>query len=336
MSINNIRIATRNSALALWQTEFLKKKLQEIYPNLKIEVLGIQTTGDKILDIPLHKTGGKGLFVKELESALLNNVADIALHSMKDVPASMPEELEITAILEREDSRDAFVSNQYHHFLALPPKASIGTSSLRRQAQLAALRPDLSYGYLRGNVDTRIQKLDQNEYDAIILAVAGLKRLNLATRITCILEPETMLPCVGQGALGIQCRSQDIEIKKMLAALHHFPTALCVMAERSLNKELGGSCQLPVGGLAILSSDTKELILTGMVGSPDGSRIIKSRAKAIISAISASATTSLANPMDQEFGQRVVLDSRLAEELGNRVAKQLLEKGAKEIINACL
>ncbi len=314
-----IRIVTRKSVLAIWQAEFFKQKLHAAHPNINIEILGISTRGDEIIDIPLHKTGGKGLFVKELEDALLNHVADIAVHSMKDIPAFIPAGLEIAAILEREDPRDAFVSNQKQLFLDLPAHSRIGTSSLRRQAQLAAKRPDLRYEYLRGNVDTRIKKLDQNEYDAVILAVAGLKRLNLETRIKSFFDPEWMLPCVGQGALGIECREEDSDIKKILAPFNHLPTALCITAERSMNERLGGSCQLPVGGLATFenasdtshpahSSNASDMLLSGMVGLPDGSRIIK-----------ASATG---------FSQN-------ANALGKYVAEQLLKQGAKDIIDAC-
>jgi hydroxymethylbilane synthase len=304
----NIRIATRKSALALWQAEFLKKKLQNQYPQNHFEIIGLTTKGDQILDIPLHKTGGKGLFVKELEEALLNHSADIAVHSMKDIPAEIPNNLEIAVILEREDPRDAFLSKKVQRFLDLPQNASIGTSSLRRQAQLAAHRSDLHYEYLRGNVDTRIRKLDQDEFDAIILAVAGLKRLGLQSRITEILEPSFMLPCVGQGALGIECREDDSEIKEMLAPFHHIPTAVCIAAERSMNSRLGGSCQLPVAGLATLSKRGSELELFGKVGMPNGSRIIKVTAKG-----------SSQNP----------------EELGIKVAEQLLAAGAEDIIHAC-
>lgn len=305
---NHIRIATRKSALALWQAEFVKSLLQEKYSHLQIEIMGFSTLGDKILDIPLHKTGGKGLFVKELEEALLKGSADIAVHSMKDVPAFIPEGLEIATILKREDPRDAFISNKYQDFLSLPAKAKVGTSSLRRQAQLASHRPDLQYEYLRGNVDTRIQKLDNHEFDAIILAVAGVKRLNLADRITHIFESEWMVPCIGQGALGIECRSQDSELKAILASFNHIPTAVCIAAERSMNKSLGGSCQLPVGGLATLSA-SEELQLTGLVGLPDGSRILKAMAKA---------------------------SSDDPEQLGKRVAEQLLTEGARDIIHACV
>lgn len=314
----SIRIASRQSALALWQAEFIKKLLQTRHPHLAIEILGMSTKGDQILDIPLHKTSGKGLFVKELEEALLNHDADIAVHSMKDIPAMIPSELEIAAILEREDPRDAFVSNRAKHFLDLESGACIGTSSLRRQAQLAAIRPDLRYEYLRGNVDTRIKKLDQNAFDAIILAVAGLKRLNLEKRIAFTLEPEVMLPCVGQGALGIECRKDDIPIKEMLSSFNHVPTALCLEAERSMNQKLGGSCQLPVGGLASISETKGEMVLSGMVGLPDGSRIIKAQAIA-----------KNTSKNTKAFGYEN------AKELGHEVAKQLLNQGARDIIEAC-
>lgn len=308
MPQQHLRIVSRKSALALWQAEFVKAELRSLHPHLDISILGLSTRGDEIIDLPLHKTGGKGLFVKELEEALLNNLADIAVHSMKDVPASLPEDLEIAAILKREDARDAFIANNFKRFVDLPRGACVGTSSLRRQAQLAILRPDLRYEFLRGNVDTRITKLDRGEFEAIILAVAGLRRLNLQKRITEIFEPNVMLPGVGQGALGIECRREDANLKKLIGALHHAPTALCVEAERSMNKALGGNCQLPVGGLATLINPGAELDLCGMVGKPNGRKILKTKARG---------------------------SSKDPQTLGMIVAQQLLQLGAEDIINAC-
>ncbi len=303
-----LRIVTRKSALALWQANFVKDKLQTLYPNLEITLIGVTTEGDQILDIPLTKMGGKGLFVKALEEHLLNHTADIAVHSIKDMPAALPEGLTLTAILEREDPSDAFISLQYPTLEALPPQATIGTSSLRRQAQLVALRGDLTIKMLRGNIDTRLQKLDNNEYDAIILATAGLKRLGLAHRITqsfSTTDPTiNMLPAVGQGALGIECRISDKKIQHLIMSLHHTPTAQCVLAERNMNALLGGNCQSPIAGLAIIN-DEGLLKLEGMVATPDGQTILKAWA--------------IGNP-----------EAMLI--VGKQVAEQLLEQGAEDII----
>jgi len=302
-----LRIVSRKSTLALWQANFVKDQLASKYPDLAIQITTMLTEGDKILDLPLAKIGGKGLFVKALEEALLNDEADIAVHSLKDLPAQLPAELELCAILEREDPRDAFVSFDFPNLQALPSKARIGTSSLRRQTQLYALRSDLSLIDLRGNVDTRIQKLAHKEYDGLLLAVAGLKRLGLTHHIREYLSPEQMLPAIAQGALGIECRRADQNIKTLVASLHHLPSAQCVLAERSMNALLGGSCQLPIGGLATVEADGL-LKLQGMVASPEGHTQLKA--------------TAHGKPIDMIA-------------IGIQVAEQLLEQGAKAMIEAC-
>ena len=253
MSSREIRIATRQSALALWQAEYVKTRLERAHPGLRVSLLPMTSRGDKLLDAPLAKIGGKGLFVKELETALLEGAADIAVHSMKDVPMDFPEGLGLYCICEREDPRDAFVSNTYASLAELPAGSVVGTSSLRRQAQLLACRPDLQIRFLRGNVNTRLAKLDAGEYDAIILAAAGLIRLGFEARIRSSIGVEDSLPAGGQGAVGIECRSADSEIHALLAPLHHADTALRVTAERALNKRLNGGCQVPIGGLAIVN-----------------------------------------------------------------------------------
>ena len=302
-----VKIVSRKSALALWQANFVKTQLQHLYSDLEITITGITTEGDKELEASLTKIGGKGLFVKALEECLLNKEADIAIHSLKDMPAELPQGLEIAAILEREDVRDALISLNSHQLKELPPKAVVGTSSLRRQIQLYALRNDLQPKMLRGNVDTRLQKLDKGEYHAIILAVAGLKRLQLTHRITEYFPPEIMLPAVGQGALSIECRVEDEEIKKLIAPLHHLPTAHCVLAERSMNAALGGGCQLPIAGLATLTT-TGLIYLQGIVGGKDGQLFLKAHATGTSKEVLA---------------------------IGKQVAEQLLAKGAKKIIDAC-
>ncbi|KUE78559.1 porphobilinogen deaminase [Aeromonas schubertii] len=272
MSVRTLRIATRKSPLALWQANFVKAQLEAIHPDLQVELVPMSTQGDKILDTPLAKVGGKGLFVKELETAMLEGRADIAVHSMKDVPVEFPEGLGLHTICEREDPRDAFVSNHFATLDALPLGAVVGTSSLRRQCQLRASRPDLEIRDLRGNVNTRLAKLDAGEYDAIILAAAGLKRLEMAHRITAFIEPEQSLPANGQGAVGIECRLNDDAVKALLAPLEHTETRTRVLTERAMNRALQGGCQVPIGAYALVEGD--QIWLRGLVGSPDGSQML--------------------------------------------------------------
>ena len=300
-----LRIATRQSPLALWQANFVKTKLEQHFPHLCVELVTMVTKGDIILDSPLAKIGGKGLFVKELELALLEHRADIAVHSMKDVPMSFPDGLGLAVICEREDPRDAFVSNRYASLADLPKGAIVGTSSLRRQCQLMANYPHLVVKSLRGNVGTRLNKLDNGEYDAIILASAGLIRLGLAERIRSFLSVEQSLPAAGQGAVGIEARLEDKRVLNYLAELNHFPTACCVMAERAMNTRLQGGCQVPIGGFAQLNQDV--LTLTALVGALDGSQIIRAQGCASIAQ---------------------------AEQLGISVAEQLLAQGADKILHA--
>ncbi len=303
MPSREIRIATRKSALALWQAEDVKARLEHFHPGLKVSLVPMVSRGDKLLDSPLSKIGGKGLFVKELETALLEHEADIAVHSMKDVPMDFPEGLGLYCICEREDPRDAFVSNRYDSLAALPVGSVVGTSSLRRQTQLLALRPDLQIRFLRGNVNTRLAKLDAGEYDAIILAAAGLIRLGFGDRIRSSISVLDSLPAGGQGAVGIECRSADSEIQALLAPLHHRDTALRVTAERALNKRLNGGCQVPIACYAELHGE--QLWLRGLVGQPDGGRLLRAEAR---------------GPLAE------------AEALGVRVAEDLLAQGADAIL----
>ncbi len=298
-----IRIATRKSALALWQAEFVKESLEAAHPGLTVSLVPMVSRGDKLLDAPLAKIGGKGLFVKELETALLEDEADIAVHSMKDVPMDFPTGLGLFCICEREDPRDAFVSNTYDSLESLPAGSIVGTSSLRRQAQLLARRPDLTIHFLRGNVNTRLAKLDAGEYDAIILAAAGLIRLGFEARIRAFISAEDSLPAGGQGAVGIECRTADSELHALLAPLHHADTADRVTAERALNKRLNGGCQVPIACYALLEGD--QLWLRGLVGQPDGGLLLRAEARA---------------PRNE------------AEALGVRVAEALLAQGAARIL----
>lgn len=300
-----IRIATRKSALALWQAEYVKTRLEAFHPNINVELVPMVSRGDKLLDSPLAKIGGKGLFVKELETALLENEADIAVHSMKDVPMDFPEGLGLYCICEREDPRDAFVSNKYNSIDELPEGAIVGTSSLRRQAQLLTYRPDLTIHFLRGNVNTRLAKLDANEYDGIILAAAGLIRLELANRIRSYIPVEMSLPAVGQGAVGIEARTTDTELHELLKPLHHQQTALCVTTERAMNKHLNGGCQVPIAGYALLNND--QLYLRGLVAQPDGQKVL---------------TAEFSAPISQ------------AVQLGIKTAETLLSLGANDILKA--
>lgn len=305
-----IIIGTRGSKLALWQAEWVKSELQKLNPDLKIELNKIKTTGDKILDVPLAKVGGKGLFVKEIEEALLNGEADLAVHSMKDVPTDFPNGLHLAVICKRKDPRDAFISgvkgkeSHINSFKELPKGATVGTSSLRRSCQLLSIRPDLKIAQLRGNLDTRLRKLDEGQFDAIILAAAGVKRLGWAERITEVIEPEVSLPAIGQGAIGIECRVDDDFINKLIAPLNHSETSVCVRAERSCLKKLEGGCQVPIAAHATLNND--KLLMDGLVGSVSGDRIIKSHIEG--------------SPKD-------------AESLGLKLADNLLSKGAKEILD---
>ena len=274
---STIRIATRKSPLALWQAHFVQSRLQQLYPQLRVELLPMSTKGDKILDSPLAKVGGKGLFVKELEQAILAGDADIAVHSMKDVPVEFPDGLGLSIICERDDPRDAFVSSRFSSMAELPAGSRVGTSSLRRQCQLRASRPDLQILDLRGNVNSRLAKLDAGEYDAILLAAAGLKRLGLQARITTLLPPEQSLPANGQGAVGIECCLDDDELLTLLAPLEHGPTRQRVLAERAMNRALQGGCQVPIGAYAELEDD--QLWLRGLVGSPDGRQILRAECR---------------------------------------------------------
>jgi hydroxymethylbilane synthase len=266
-------IATRESRLALWQAEHVKARLEALYPNCRVELLGMTTRGDQILDRPLAKVGGKGLFIKELETALLDGRAHLAVHSMKDVPMTLAPEFQLACISEREQPLDAFVSNRYESLADMPPGAVVGTSSLRREAQLHINYPYLAVTSLRGNLDTRLRKLDEGQYDAIILAAAGLKRLGLGERIRNVLTAEESLPAVGQGALGIECLSSRSDVAAWLAPLHDAETAACVLAERAVSRALAGSCEVPLGAYAVI--DNGELYLRGFVALPDGSQIVR-------------------------------------------------------------
>ncbi|OUD15386.1 hydroxymethylbilane synthase [Thioflexithrix psekupsensis] len=269
-----LRIATRKSPLALWQAHHVRQHLVRLYPDLPVELVEITTKGDKILDTPLANIGGKGLFVKELEHCLLENEADIAVHSMKDVPVELPEGLYLPVIMQREEPHDAFVSNDYNDLNSLPEGARVGTASLRRQCQLLALRSDLTILTLRGNVGTRLQKLDDQQFDAIVLAAAGLKRLGLSQRIRYLFPSELMLPAIGQGAIGIECRRGDQHTLSLIAALNDPITYQRVSAERVINQALGGSCQVPIAAYATV--DGHHLCLRGLVGDVKGQRIIRS------------------------------------------------------------
>ena len=296
-------IATRESPLAVWQAEHIKARLETLHEGLRVELLGMTTRGDQILDSPLAKIGGKGLFVKELETALLDGRADLAVHSMKDVPMAFPEGLGLAVICAREDHRDAFVSNDFDSLDSLPQSAVVGTSSLRRQCQLQSARPDLRIRSLRGNVNTRLRKLDEGEYDAIILAGAGLMRLEMADRIRELLSPEQSLPAVGQGALGLETRTDDPLVQALIAPLACEQTTACVLAERAMNTRLNGGCQVPIAGFAELHGS--ELRLRALVGSPDGERMLRAEAQAGASE---------------------------AEALGITVAEALLAQGAGDIL----
>ena len=298
-----IRIATRKSPLALWQAEEVARQLKHYHPEINVELVKMTTQGDVILDTPLAKIGGKGLFVKELETGMLNGDADIAVHSMKDVPMMLPEGLHLSVIMERENPTDAFVSNTVKSIDDLPQNARVGTCSLRRQTQLKERRPDIEILDLRGNVNTRLSKLDNGDYDAIILASAGLIRLGFEGRIAHNITTEQSLPAIGQGAVGIECRSDDQEINDLLAPLHHGETAIRVNAERALNLRLNGGCQIPIGGFAELDGD--QVRLRGLIGFPDGSKVFRS--------------------------EKVALQQD-AYELGVEVAEELLTQGGDKVL----
>ncbi|MEW6161774.1 MAG: hydroxymethylbilane synthase [Nitrospirota bacterium] len=324
MKINKISIGTRGSKLALLQAEWVKSELHKIHPEIEIRLIKIKTTGDKILDVPLAKVGGKGLFVKEIEEALFRGEVDMAAHSIKDVPTVLPEGLHIAAICKREDPRDALISKilnskfQIPNFRSLPSGATIGTSSLRRSCQLSHIRPDLKIVQLRGNLDTRLRKLDEGHFDAIIVAVAGIKRSGWAERITEILEPEICLPATGQGAIGIECRIDDEVMNNIVGALDHKETSICVRAERAFLKRLAGGCQVPIAAYArivrqesgVKSQESNvnnnfSLLMDGLVGSVTGDKIVRGRMEG--------------RPEEPDA-------------LGIKLAGDLLARGAKEIL----
>ena len=300
-------IASRESMLAMWQAEHIKGRLKALYPDCEVEILGMTTRGDQILDRTLSKIGGKGLFIKELEQALQDGRADLAVHSIKDVPMELPEGFALAAIGERASPFDAFVSNQYARLEEMPEGSIVGTSSLRREAQLRAKFPHLTIQPLRGNVQTRLSKLDNGDYDAVILAAAGLQRLGLDSRIREILSPADSLPAAGQGALGIEIAARRTDLADILRPLNHEKTAACVTAERALARALGGSCQVPLAAYCVMEDGL--LTLNGLVGHPDGSVIIEASAQA---------------------------PAAYADALGRAVAKRLADDGAEELIAAVL
>jgi hydroxymethylbilane synthase len=299
-----ITIGTRGSMLALWQAEWIKSLILELRPELEVELMKIKTTGDKIQDVPLAMVGGKGLFVKEIEEAMMRDEIDLAVHSMKDVPTVLPEGLYIGVITKREDPRDAFISNKYKSLKDMPDGSTIGTSSLRRSCQLKSARGGIKIENLRGNVDTRLRKLDENQYDAIILAAAGVRRLGFTDRISELLDPTISLPAIAQGAVGIEYRQNDEFINELLAPLRHNESEICVTAERACLAKLEGGCQVPIAAHAVLNDE--KLIMDGLVGNLAGDVIIKAHAEG--------------NPDD-------------AEAIGVKLAEELLAKGAKEILD---
>jgi len=304
MADSTLRIATRKSPLALWQANHVRDALQERHPGLQVELVTMTTQGDKILDTPLAKVGGKGLFVKELETGMLEGRADLAVHSMKDVPVEFPQGLGLAAVLPREDPRDTLISNEYSSIEALPQGARVGTSSLRRQCQLRRIRPDLEVLDLRGNVNTRLAKLDNGDYDAILLAAAGVKRMGWEARITELLAPEQFVPAIGQGAIGIEIRVDDARVRGLIEELNDSQTATRIRAERALNEALQGGCQVPIAGYSEISHGV--IVLRALVGRPDGSEMVQG----VISG----------RPED-------------AGELGQVLAEDLLSRGARQILD---
>ena len=297
-------IGTRGSKLALWQAEWIRSQLMELHEGLEVELMKIKTTGDKIQDVPLAMVGGKGLFVKEIEEAMLRGEIDLAVHSMKDVPTILPESLFISVVTKREDPRDAFISNKYTSLGDMPGGARLGTSSLRRSCQIKALRPDIDIVSIRGNLDTRLRKLDEGEFDAIILAAAGMHRLGFEDRISETLDPEVSLPAIAQGAVGIECRRDDEPTNSLVAPLRHEESAICVAAERAMLARLEGGCQVPIAAHAVLAGDT--LVMDGLVGNLTGEIILRAHKKG--------------SPAD-------------AEAIGVALAEDLLAAGGKEILD---
>lgn len=298
-----LRIVSRKSPLAMWQAEHVQGRLRAAHPRLEVSISGVTTTADRFLDRPLSALGGKGLFIKELEQELLDGNADLAVHSLKDVPVLLPDGLELPVILKREDVRDAFICNRFRGIDELPRGARVGTSSLRRRCQLLALRPDIEVCELRGNVGTRLARLDAGEFDAVVLAAAGVARLGLGGRVREFLAPERMLPAIGQGALGIECRAGDEAVLELVRVLHDAHTAQCVTAERAVNRTLFGGCHVPIAGLARISSAGLEL--EALVGTLDGRRVLRDRIRGVPDA---------------------------AEQLGRELGTRLLGQGAAEIL----
>lgn len=305
--VKTLKIATRNSPLALWQAEHVKQQLINIHPDLNVELVSMTTEGDRFLDAPLIAVGGKGLFIKELEQAMLAGEADIAVHSMKDVTIDLPDGLDLPVIMQREDTRDVFISNNYDSLEGIPENSVIGTSSLRRQSQVRSLHANIKLKDLRGNVGTRLRKLDEGEYDGILLAAAGIIRLGISERITQFIPQTTLLPAIGQGAIGIECRAGDEDVQEIIAPLNDQDTMLCVQSERALSRRLFGGCQLPIAGQASICG--KELRLSGLVASVDGKEVIK-----------AELTGGL----------------KEGERLGTALAEYLLENGADKILQALM
>ncbi len=301
--MKKIKIATRRSPLAIWQAEYVKKELIRNHSDIEIQIVRIQTEGDRFLDAPLFDIGGKGLFIKELEEALLSKNADIAVHSMKDVIVELPKGLEISVIMKREDSRDVLVSNQYNSIAEIPDNSTVGTSSLRRQSQLKQVNSNILFEDLRGNVETRIGKLDDGKYDAIILAAAGIIRLGLAERITEFISFSNVLPAVGQGAIGIECRTNDETTQQLIAPLNDKDTSLCVLTERAFSRRLNGGCQLPIASHAVIENN--QIKVDGLVARLDGSKVIRL----------------------QKIGE-----SEDADKIGSSLAEALLDNGADAIL----